>query len=184
MAHHLVDLARLPESELEHVLRYGEPVDFAAIDGFLFHGANLVPPGQWLFPKFVKGFFTEKRLDGSGVSKGHPTGYNIGAARGSLAEPWHLLPDPQRPKPFGFFECRTIGVGERLSLYPGSLLLDYGRGGNGISPTRLLRDYLVQVEAPNKDLYLGKAYLDLGVLVPAGFFALERWAKAPPAPPR
>lgn len=181
MAHHLVDLARLPADELEHIVRYGETPDFAQLEGYLFLGANLTPPGKLLFPKFVKGFYSESRGNGTR----HPMGYNVKVKRGPLTEPWHLLPDPQRPFPFGFYECRVVQTGDPAALYPNTLLLDYGRGRNGPRPEALLRDYLVQVEAGNRDLYLGKAYLALGpAWVPAGFFALERGAKAPGAPPR
>ncbi|MBI3725002.1 hypothetical protein HY251_13765 [bacterium] len=180
MGHHLTDLDRLPKSELEHLLRHGETPDFAALDGFLFRGANLAFPGSFLFRKFVKGFFTEGRADGRRVSMG----YNLAAEKGSLDEPWKLLPETAKPRPFGFYECRVVRAGERRSYWPGSLLLDYARGGNGLRPESLLQDFLVQVEGGNKDLYLGKAYLALGAWLPAGYFALERWRQAPPEPPR
>jgi len=56
------------------------------------------------------------------------------------------------------------------------VLLDYGRGGNKPwDPTRGLRDYVVQVDPSNPDLFLGKAYYALGPLrVHSNFFILER----------
>lgn len=180
MAHHLLDLTRLPPSQLEAILRYGERPDFAALDGWIFRGTNLVPPGSWLFPKFAKGFFTETRN-----GKTRTMGYNVPCARGPLDEPWKLLPDPARMKPFGFYEVRPVELGERIGYYPGTLLLDYGKGQNGLDPSRQLRDYLVQVEPGNKDLYLGRAFFSLGpVWADAGYFALERLQKAPDKPPR
>ena len=176
MAHHIQDVARLPISELGHLLRYGETPDFSRFDGWLFKGANVTFPGRLLFPKFVKGFFTEK---------GTPAGYNIDCQRSGLDDPnWLLVPSQDRPKAYGFFGCRVVHAGEAAAMHPGSLFLDYARGGNGLSPTRFLRDYLVQVEGGNKDLFLGKAYLDVGPWLYAGYFVLERWAKAPGPPPR
>ena len=111
-------------------------------------------------------------------------GYNVAAEKGTLDEPWKLLPDQERPRPFGFFECLPLRVGERRSLHPHALLLDYGRGGNGLRPESLLRDFLVKAEAGNEDLYLGKAYFALGCWKSAGWFALERWKQAPAQAPR
>ena len=52
----------------------------------------------------------------------------------------------------------------------------YGKGGNRRwDSTRGLRDYLVQVDPANPDLFLGKAYYALGPLrVHSNFFILER----------
>lgn len=173
MAHHLADLARLPSSELEHLLRYGERPDFAKLDGFVFKGANVTYPGHLLFPRFSKGFFTEK---------GRRMGYNVPVERGALDAPWYTKP-PENPKPFGFYEVVPVPVGGDHTLYPNAFLLDYSKGGNW-GPDRLLRDFLVQVERENEDLLLGKAYLDLGAWVSVGFFALERWGRAPERSPR
>ena len=180
MAHHLEDLARLPASQLEQIMRYGERPDFAALDGWIFKGANVRPPGKWMFPKFSKGFFTETR-----GGKRTTMGYNVPCKRGSLDTPWELLPDPTHMKPFGFYQVRPVELGERIGYYPNSLLLDYGKGENGLDPSRQLRDYLVQVEPNNKDLYLGRAYYSLGfVWLDAGYFVIERLRKAPETPPR
>lgn len=171
MAHHLTDMARLPYSELEHLINYGERPDWKSLEGFLFKGANITFPGQLLFPRFAKGFFTEN---------GKSMGYNVPVERGSIAEPYHTKPR-DKPKPFGFYEVRPLEVGGKWARYPTAVMLDYSKGGNW-GPERLLRDYLVQVEPNNPDLLLGKAYLDLGVWVSAGFFVLERWGKAAPNP--
>ena len=55
-------------------------------------------------------------------------------------------------------------------------MIDYGKGGNPKGdPSNGLRDYLVQVDAANPDLFLGKAYYALGPLrVHSNFFILER----------
>jgi hypothetical protein len=171
MGHHLTDLARLPSSELEHLLQYGERPDFAALDGFIFKGANVTFPGIVMFPRFAKGFFTES---------GRQMGYNVPVERGPITEPYYTKPR-EKPQPFGFYEVIPQAPGGDHTLYPTSVLLDYSKGGNW-GPDRLLRDFLVQVEPNNPDLLLGKAYLDLGAWVPVGFFALERWGPAAPNP--
>jgi hypothetical protein len=181
VAHTLVDIAKLPTHELPHVFRWGEQPEWSSLDGWLFHGTNVTVPGKWLFPKFVKGFYVEAKK--TGIKQ--PMGYNVACERGTLDQPWRLLPDPQKPKPFGFYECHFVKPGDADAKHPGSLLLDYGKGGNGLKPEAVLRDYVVQVSGGNKDLYLGVAYTALGPLwFPAGYFAIQRWAKAPGTPPR
>ena len=174
MPHHMADLARLPASELERIICYGETPDFASLDGFVFRGANVTVPGSLLFPRFAKGFFTEN---------GRRMGYNFPVERGP-ADPtvreWRTKP-PESPKAFGFYEVCPLQVGGKNARYPNAVLLDYSKGGN-ITPDRLLRDFLVQVEPNNPDLLLGTAYLDLGVWLPVGFFALERWKKGSSKP--
>ena len=66
--------------------------------------------------------------------------------------------------------------------YLHALLLDYGQGKNPrLDASAGLRDYLVQVDAGDPDLLLGKAYYALGpVRVPtASFFILERHQPGP-----
>ena len=181
MAHGLLDLDRLPTSELERIVRTGETPEFGTLDGWVFMGANVTAPGSLLFRKFSKGFFTETRRDG----RKRPMGYNVACYSSPLEEEWKVKPDAQNAKAFGFYSCKLVRTGEPDALYPGSLLLNYGEGQNGLDLSRFLRDYLVRVEPGNDDLFLGKAYLALGpALVPAGFFAIKRWAKAPAKPPR
>ncbi|HZV02666.1 MAG TPA: hypothetical protein VFF73_38520 [Planctomycetota bacterium] len=173
MSHRLVDLARLPRHELEHLLRYGERPDHASLSGYVFKGANVTVPGSLMFPRFSKGFFVEE---------GRAMGYNVPVERGPLDGAWYTKPR-EDPKPFGFYEVLPMAPGLPMAIYPNSVLLDYSKGGNW-SPDRLLRDFLVLVEPNNPDLLLGKAYLALGVWVSVGFFVLERWGKAPARPPR
>ena len=99
--------------------------------------------------------------------------------RGALDAPWYTKPR-ESPKPFGFYELVEVPGDLR---YGNALLLDYSEGGN-LGPERLLRDALVQVERDSQDLYLGYAWLALGAWVGVGYFALERWGKAPEKAPR
>ena len=53
----------------------------------------------------------------------------------------------------------------RDNKYLHAVLLNYGKGGNTpLDPTAGLRDYVVQVDPTNPDLYLGKAYCAFGPL--------------------
>jgi hypothetical protein len=189
MPHHLEDLARLPRTELEHILRYGETPDFGALEGWVFRGANVLLPQRLLVPKFAKGFFTEAR-DGKRVTMG----YNLEAEKSPFSEPWKILPDPSQARPYGFFEVTRLPIGDRKGYYPNALFFDYALGGSaGSLPFHLmmvnlfgsrLRDFLVQVEPNNRDLYLGKAYYSVGAWLDQGFFVLERLQRAPDKPPR
>src|SRR5581483_10197064 len=127
MPHHIADIARLPVWELERTLSYGERPEFSALDGFIFKGANLTGAGALLFPRFAKGFFTER---------GRTMGYNVPVERGPITEPYHTKPR-ERPQPFGFYEVVPQTVGGDHTLYPSSSLLDYSKGGNW-GPERLL----------------------------------------------
>ena len=90
---------------------------------------------------------------------------------------------PQHPSP-QHAHARPLIVGSTAvdatatdNHYLHGLLLDYGKGDNPFyDPSAGLRDYLVQVDADNPDLFLGKAYFALGAArVPTfSFFILER----------
>jgi hypothetical protein len=98
-------------------------------------------------------------------------GYNSPVKNNVLDGRWHVA-----PKRFGFYEVARVDPTARDNVYLHAALLDYGKGGNPmLDPSALLRDYLVQVDATNPDLYLGKAYGALGPLrIPTNFFILER----------
>jgi hypothetical protein len=170
MGHHLGDLARLPLSQLDRTFRGGERPDFLQLDGFLFRGGNLTFPGSLFVPRFAKGFFTEN---------GRRMGYNVPVERGPLDAPWYTKPR-EGPRRFGFYAVEEPCFDLRLG---NGLLLDYGKGGNR-GPARFLRAVLVQVERDSQDLFLGHCWLALGKWVALGYFALERWGKAPERPPR
>lgn len=58
----------------------------------------------------------------------------------------------------------------------GTVLLDYGshpRNPRG-HPGRLLREFLVHPDPENRDVLLGKAFVDAGRLIPVSFYLLER----------
>jgi len=158
-------------SELEEVLCSGTLPDLDTLASWEFRGLN---QPKWAklagIKKFMKGFFWED---------GTLYGYNCVTEQNSLVEPWIGKPDDESPKRFGFYEVTPVDSSAKDNTYPNAVLLDYGRGGNkSYDPSRGLRDYVVQVDQDNPDLYLGKAYYALGALrVATNFFILERHRK-------
>jgi hypothetical protein len=118
--------------------------------------------------KFVKGFY---RAD-----DGEVMGYNIPVGRNVLDGRWHLKPSDREPKRFGFYRVRAVDPTARDNKYLHAVLLDYSKGGNArLDVTNGLRDYVVQVDANNPDLFLGKAFYAVGpARIATNFFILER----------
>lgn len=166
-------LGRLSAKELETVFLRGCTPDLDKLAGWQFRGMNT--PG-WAklagIKKFIKGFYRQD---------GQVFGYNCPVVQNAIEAPWIARPDDQNPKRFGFYLVDAVDATSRDNAYLHAVLLDYGRGGNKrLDPTAGLRDYLVQVDADNDDLYLGKAYYALGPLrVGTNFFLLERHRRAP-----
>jgi hypothetical protein len=157
-------LERARHSELELAFVRGTTPDLDALVGWEFRGINHPAWAQLAgIKKFVKGFGREP--------DGRVIGYNRPVAQNVLDGRWHVS-----AKRFGFFLVAPVDPTARDNAYLHSVLLDYGRGGNKPwDPTRGLRDYVVQVDPANPDLFLGKAYYALGPLrVHSNFFILER----------
>lgn len=161
-------LEQMSNQALETVFLRGTQPEIEKLIGWEFRGTNV--PG-WAklagIKKFIKGFY---RKDGDAY------GYNCPVLQDGIRAPWIARPDDDNPKRFGFYRVAPVDPTSRDNAYLHAVLLDYGRGGNKrLDPTSGLRDYLVQVDAENPDLYLGKAYYALGPLrVATNFFLLER----------
>lgn len=157
-------------AELEAVMLRGLQPDLDRLVGWEFRGIN---HPAWAkvagIKKFVKGFFRGE--------DGRVMGYNCPVLQNVLDGRWHTKPSDTAPKRFGFYEVAPVDPTRRDNVYLHAVLLDYGRGGNKVyDPTSGLRDYLVQVDPTNPDLFLGKAYYALGPLrVHSNFFILERF---------
>jgi hypothetical protein len=168
------ELETLRMGELEEVFLRGVTPDLDTFPGWVFRGANT--PG-WAklvgIKKFMKGFWRD--------GNGQVFGYNLPVKQNSLYEPWRAKPNDDDPKRFGFYTVDAIDPEAVDNEYMHSVLLDYSKGGNPPwDPSRGLRDYLVQVDAANPDLFLGKAYYALGpARVATSFFVLERDRKGP-----
>lgn len=162
------ELERASRRELERTLLRGARPDLASLAGWEFRGAN-VP--AWAraagVKKFFKGFYREG---------GDVWGYNRAAVQNRLRGAWRVKAGVRAGAPFGFYRVERVDPTSRDNAYLHALLLNYGKGENApLDPSRGLRDYLVQVDPANPDLFLGKAYYALGPARAAiSFFLLER----------
>jgi hypothetical protein len=165
-------LGRMSNAELEKVFLRGCTPEASQLAGWEFRGMNRPAWAKLAgIKKFIKGF--EK--DGDKLM-----GYNCPVRQNDIHAPWIARPTDQAPKRFGFYEVVPVDPEATDNKYLHALLLDYGRGDNSrLDPSAGLRDYLVQVDAQNPDLYLGKAYYALGPLrIATNFFILERHRRA------
>ncbi len=155
---------------LEEVLRAGIVPDVDKLAGWEFRGFNTLDlTGMIGIRKFKKGFYKE----GDALK-----GYNVKIKqKGGLLDEWEdIVKDGQSAK-HGYYDVMPVTDAEKDNLYPNSLLLNYGASDRNpkADPSRFLRDYLVQVDADNDDLYLGKAFVALGPKrVFVSYFVLER----------
>lgn len=162
-------LERAPWDEIEKTFMRGATPDTDALVGWEFRGINRFPlyplpiPDVLGIKKFCKGFFR--------AEDGRVMGYNSPVEQNVLDGRWNV-----KPKKFGFYEVHEVDATSRDNFYLHAVLLNYGRGGNKpFDPTSGLRDYVVQVDPANPDLYLGKAYYAIGpARLRTNFFILER----------
>ena len=165
-------LARAPRREIELALVRGATPDAGALVGWEFRGINRPAWARLAgIKKFVKGFFRGE--------DGRVMGYNAPVVQNVLDGRWRTKPSDTVLKRFGFYEVAPVDPTRRDNAYLHAVLLDYGRGGNPRwDPTSGLRDYLVQVDPEDPDLFLGKAYYALGPLrVHSNYFILERFRR-------
>jgi hypothetical protein len=167
------EVAGMSKSELEKVFMRGTMPDLNKLAGWEFRGLN---HPKWArlagIKKFMKGFFWETETE--------LHGYNCPVIQNSDAADWIFKDSAEDPGRFGYYRVAPVDARAKDNTYLNSVLLNYGEGGNPIyDPSRGLRDYLVQVDPDNEDLYLGKAYYALGPLrVATNFFLLERQHEA------
>jgi hypothetical protein len=162
-------LEAAPWAVIEKTFMNGATPDMDALVGWEFRGINRFPlyplpiPQVLGIKKFTKGFYRGE--------DGRVMGYNCPVAQNVLDGRWNV-----KPKKFGFYEVHAVDATSRDNFYLHAVLLNYGRGGNKpFDPTSGLRDYVVQVDPKNPDLYLGKAYYAVGpARVRTNFFILER----------
>jgi hypothetical protein len=165
-------LEQASRRELEVTMRNGTLPDINALAGWEFRGhnnmleLNAIPFAELAgIKKFVKGFHRDER--------GKVMGYNAGVVQNARDGRWSTKPNDTAPKKFGFYETVVPDPTSRDNAYLHSALLHYGLGGNGLN-----RDYLVQVDPQNPDLFLGKAYFAIGpARIPLNYFILERFRR-------
>ncbi|HLL22749.1 MAG TPA: hypothetical protein VK427_11485 [Kofleriaceae bacterium] len=167
-------LEAAPWEEIERTFMRGATPDPDLLVGWEFRGINRFPlyplpiPNLLGIKKFVKGFFRGE--------DGRVMGYNCPVEQNVLDGRWRTKPSDTAPKRFGYYEVHAVDATSRDNLYLHAVLLNYGKGGNKPwDPTAGLRDYVVQVDAENPDLFLGKAYYAVGpARLRTNFFILER----------
>ncbi len=164
------DLVSLTDAQREEVMLAGLAPVRDELSGWEYRGFNTPDFTRLLgIQKFIKGFLVD--------AKGVLYGYNLDVEnpRAGITAPWIAKGGGKAAHRYGFYDVVPTVPG-RYGDYPNALLLDYGSGRNSVfSPPSRLRDFLVQVSPEAPDLYLGKAYLDLGVgRVYSNFFVLER----------
>ncbi|KAB2892623.1 MAG: hypothetical protein F9K40_18085 [Kofleriaceae bacterium] len=168
-------LEKRSNAELEEVFLRGATPALSSIAGWEWRGLNTPPWFRLLgIKKFIKGFYKD--------ASGQVWGYNCPVEQNGLREPWIARPDDANPRRFGFYTVSPVDPTARDNRYLHALLLDYGKGKNPrLDPSAGLRDYLVQVDARDPDVLLGKAYYAAGPLrLPTfSFFILERHRRAP-----
>jgi hypothetical protein len=156
-------------AELETIFVRGATPDLDQLIGWEFRGINHPAwAGVVGIKKFIKGFFV--------AEDGRVMGYNCPVVQNVLDGRWHAKPEDGAPKRFGFYEVAPVDATARDNTYLHAVLLNYGKGGNAaLDPTQNLRDYVVQVDPANPDLFLGKAYYAVGpARLATNFFILER----------
>ena len=157
------------------IMQHGATPKREDLEGWEFRGYNPPVFARLLgFQKFMKGFF----VDGQSLA-----GYNlfVDSPRGGPDAAWRPKKGGGAESRHGYYDVLPVQPGSRYSEFDHAVLLDYGSGRNSaVNPEARIRDYLVQVDPENPDLFLGKAYLDLGPLsVFSNFFVLERLQPAP-----
>ena len=171
------DVIRFDNRTLDAVMDHGATPHRKHLVDWEFRGFNPPTFAKVLgIQKFVKGFFA----DGDKLA-----GYNLFVERPRSGPKAAWLPkkDGAPETRHGFYDVIPGGSKPRYDDYPNAVLLDYGSGRNKrLNPEGRIRDFLVQVDPDNPDLYLGKAFLDLGLgRVFSNFFVLERLRRAPKA---
>lgn len=157
---------------LEDIMRCGTRPDLEALAGWEFRGFNTPELFALLgIKKFKKGFYRD-----AAAAPGRIQGYNVKIRQNRFGEPWVDEMKGADSIKFGWYNVYPVDLSEPDMKYPNAVLINYNCGKNfALDPTRMLRDYLVQVYPDNPDLYLGKAFLALGpVRVFASYFVLER----------
>lgn len=166
-------LVNSSKAELDAIFDRGIMPDIEDLEGWEFRGCNTPKLMRLLgIRKFKKGFYRDAET--------HPHelfGYNIPVEQNGTFDPHLSLPNESEPKRFGYYLVtpdRRPGPDDK---HHHALMLDYGRGPNPpLEPAKVLRDFLVQPDPDNNDLFLGNAYIALGpARIFSNYFVLERY---------
>ncbi len=150
-----LELASASNQILERYMLEGIQPDPEKLAGWEFRGFNSMDLTTVLgFRKFKKGFYKDGQL---------LQGYNVKIKQNGLIDPWIDVVKKGKSVKHGFYDAYPVRSEEKDNLYANALLLNYASKKNPVyDPSRVLRDYLVQPDPRNPDLYLGKAFVALG----------------------
>lgn len=170
-------LDRMRHEELDKVFACGLQPRLEDLEGWEFQGWNATRLARLGgIRKFKKGFYREPLEPGPYELYG----YNTPVRQNAFDAPHLALPNELTPRRFGYYLVTPGRPHGRDNQHPHALMLDYSRGPQNPvwDPSNALRDYLVQVDPNNPDLFLGKAYGALGpVRVFLSYFILQRYNK-------
>lgn len=163
-------LSSAPNDELESLMKTSPVPTAASLAGFDFRGWNVQKAASILgIRKFIKGFFRDP-------AKAADFGYNMPVVQNGFEEPWQpKLKDGKETRYFFFGVLPGSAVDD--AVYPTTLVVDYRKwkANFPLSPPTYTVDYLVNPDPANRDLVLGKSYLQVLGLKPfLGFFIIER----------
>lgn len=167
--------------QLGQMLAAGHPIDPEKIAGHGYRGISLGLPDiavRLSWRTFQKTFHR--------LPDGRLVGWNVRVVQRGIEAPTEPKEKRGAPWTFGYYEV-VPSAGRRAPLAPeSSLLIDYGRGGNGLfEPFRPMRDPLVALEPGRFDRLLGWSYVELGpfrISTPS-YFLLEREGPIAYVPP-
>jgi hypothetical protein len=169
-------LSEASSRDRARIMRDGTMPALESLAGWDFAGANTLRATRIVgIRKFIKGFY-----EGPPRTRAGPEpfiqGFNVVVQQNADAEPHLAKPSIEKPKRHGFYRVHPVRPADTDSLYANALLLDYSLGGNPwYDPSRVLRDYLVQVYPDDPNLLLGHAFAAvLGVRIPLSYFVLSR----------
>ena len=171
-----LDLVKgVSDATRDAIMRAGTAPALSSLAGWEFAGTNTGAATDLLgIRKFRKGFYVGAPRVPEGPQP-FIQGYNVVVAQDGIGKPHVAAPSEAAAKRHGFYRVHAVDPASSDSVYPNALLLDYGLGRNGIEPSGLLRDYLVQVYADDADLLLGRAFVALaGFRIHGGYFVLSR----------
>ncbi len=181
MAPTFESLGSLSYAEVDAAFRQGRPVDPESLLGWELKGWNIFPHllakaiGRIAkAQRFAKGFF---RFPGEQAIYG----YNVDIVPAPLTEEWQERLVGGQPLRRRFFRVHPANEGaHRGGRFPEALFFDYseGRPRSGYFNGGGLRDFLVQADPADPDLFLLKAYQLVGpVWSEGGMAVLRRWRR-------
>src|SRR5262245_44403594 len=163
-------LTTTDKATLDRIMLESPAPVLADVLGYELRGWNLNPAARLLGTlKFKKGFFGDP-------AKPYAWGYNVPVQQNEKAGPWIAQPSDADPRRYVFFKVFPADQA-RNPVYPKSLVIDYPAWVEhfALNPVALTVDYLVFPDPANRDLILGKSYLEAGPVRPfGGYFVIER----------